>query len=102
MGSTPFGGKNVKGNIAEAGANSKFTCVERQHHTPVLFRGQLPKFGAVLRAWFSGAVLDQMHRALANKLAQYRTRLKAMSTIFKNCANLTSRATMRKLYHPDL
>src|ERR1700719_3359435 len=57
MGSTPFGGKNVKGNIAEAGANSKFTCVERQHHTPVLFRGQLPKFGAVLRAWFSDAVL---------------------------------------------
>jgi hypothetical protein len=56
MGSTPFGGKNVKGNIAEAGANSKFTYVERQNHTPVLFRGQLPKFGAVLRAWFSGAL----------------------------------------------
>jgi hypothetical protein len=41
MRSTPFGG-NVKGNIAEAGANSKFTCVERQHHTPVLFCGQCP------------------------------------------------------------
>jgi hypothetical protein len=54
MGSTPFGGKNVKGNIAEAGANSKFTCVERQHHTPVLFRGQLPKFGVSLAHDMSG------------------------------------------------
>jgi hypothetical protein len=54
MGSTPFGGKNVKGNIAEAGANSKFTCVERHNHTPVLFRGQLPKFGVSLAHDMSG------------------------------------------------